>query len=204
MSVEFNLLYRWHATISTTDEVWTEDLMRKIFPDQSWKSITTTEFRQRVQDLRLGATAASETGVNGTPAAPFIQPNSTGSTSNGSTSSGAKGSASSTAPPSTWTFNGLQRDPQTGRFDDDALANILQNATETAAQSFRARGTPDVMRVVEMLAIEQSRSWGVCTLNEFRKFLGLKGRCFVSHVMFPHLYSCKRAISLHILRGMEP
>lgn len=81
-------------------------------------------------------------------------------------------------PPNKWTFDGLQRDPKTGKFDDDALANILQNATEIVAQSFRARGTPDVMRVVEMLAIEQSRTWGVCTLNEFRQFLGLKGSSF--------------------------
>lgn len=63
----------------------------------------------------------------------------------------------------------------TGRYSDDALAKILQNACETPAQAFRARGTPDFMRVIEMIAIEQAREWGVCTLNEFRQFLGLKG-----------------------------
>ncbi|EEB97750.1 hypothetical protein MPER_02863, partial [Moniliophthora perniciosa FA553] len=30
------------------------------------------------------------------------------------------------------------------------------------------------MRVIEILGIEQSRKWGVCSLNEFRKFIGLK------------------------------
>lgn len=30
-SVEFNLLYRWHATLSAADEKWTEDMMRAKF-----------------------------------------------------------------------------------------------------------------------------------------------------------------------------
>ncbi|KAG8842829.1 hypothetical protein FRB96_004714 [Tulasnella sp. 330] len=207
VSVEFNLLYRWHATISTTDEAWTEDMMRKLFPDISWNTITTSEFRHRLQELRLGTTAsshaASHMGANGTLAAPLVQPNSTGSTSNGSTTSstGASASSNSTAPPNTWTFNGMKRDPQTGRFDDDALANILHNATETVAQSYRARGTPDVMRVVEMLAIEQSRSWGVCTLNEFRHFLGLKAyTSFEQWNPNPDIANAARALYSHVDR----
>lgn len=42
------------------------------------------------------------------------------------------------------------------------------------AASYRARGTPEVLRIIEVLAMEQGRAWGVCTMNEFRKFLGLK------------------------------
>jgi linoleate 10R-lipoxygenase len=30
------------------------------------------------------------------------------------------------------------------------------------------------MRVVEIMGIEQARFWGVCTMNEFRQFLGLR------------------------------
>jgi linoleate 10R-lipoxygenase len=30
------------------------------------------------------------------------------------------------------------------------------------------------MRVVEIIGIEQARFWGVCTMNEFRQFLGLR------------------------------
>lgn len=30
------------------------------------------------------------------------------------------------------------------------------------------------MRLHEIMGIEQNRKWGVCTMNEFRKFLGLK------------------------------
>jgi len=96
----------------------------------------------------------------------------------------------------TWTFGGLTRS-EGGRFSDSELANILQNATEWSAGAFQARGSPQVLRVIEILGIEQARSWGTCSvsvvilsagnilffvsenvlphqLNEFRKFMGLK------------------------------
>lgn len=77
------------------------------------------------------------------------------------------------------------------RFKDDDLARIIHDATEWTAGAFQARGTPEVLRVIEILGIEQGRSWGACTvrilvlvfmphlliarqLNEFRKFMGLR------------------------------
>ncbi|QRV95471.1 heme peroxidase [Ceratobasidium sp. AG-Ba] len=71
-----------------------------------------------------------------------------------------------------WTFGGLER--QDGRFKDEDLARVLQDATAEAAGAFKARGTPAVLRVIEIMGIAASRRWGVCSLNEFRKFLGLK------------------------------
>lgn len=67
----------------------------------------------------------------------------------------------------------LKRGPD-GSFDDDAIADVLQTATETPAGAYRARGHPAVLRAVEVMSMEQSRQWGVCTMNEFRVFLGLK------------------------------
>jgi hypothetical protein len=67
----------------------------------------------------------------------------------------------------------LKRGPD-GRFSDDDLANILQSATSRPAGAFRGRGTAPVLRLVEIMGIEQSRRWGVCTMNKFRKFLGLR------------------------------
>ena len=61
-----------------------------------------------------------------------------------------------------------------GRFSDDDLAKILLDATQNVAGAFKSRGTPAVMRIMEILGIEAGRKWGVCTLNEFRKFIGLK------------------------------
>ncbi|KAF7336327.1 Heme peroxidase [Mycena venus] len=76
--------------------------------------------------------------------------------------------------PSRRTFGRLKRSAD-GKFSDDDLATILQDATESPAGSaFRARGIPGVLRLVEMLGIVQARQWGVCTLNEFRQYLGLR------------------------------
>ncbi|KAF8603914.1 heme peroxidase [Ceratobasidium sp. AG-I] len=81
--------------------------------------------------------------------------------------------ASAEKDKSKWEFGGMKRGPD-GRFDDAELASTLQNATAQIASAFKARGTPPVLRVVEILGIMSSRKWGVCSLNEFRKFMGLK------------------------------
>jgi hypothetical protein len=52
-----------------------------------------------------------------------------------------------------------------GRFADSDLARILHNATAAPAGAFGARSTPEVLRVVELLSIEQGRKWGVCTVR---------------------------------------
>jgi hypothetical protein len=81
--------------------------------------------------------------------------------------------------------------PNKGSFKDSDLASLLQGAlviiifylaieltycfrTSHRAASFGARGTPAVMRLHEIMGIEANRAWGVCSLNDFRKFLGLK------------------------------
>ena len=65
-----------------------------------------------------------------------------------------------------------------GKFDDDELMNVLLEATESPASAFRARSIPAVFRSSEILAIGQARFWGVCSLNEFRAYLRLKGMYF--------------------------
>ncbi|GJE95217.1 linoleate dioxygenase-like and cytochrome P450 domain-containing protein [Phanerochaete sordida] len=76
-----------------------------------------------------------------------------------------------------WTFGNMQRQtkgPQKGAFKDDDLAQILMLATENPAGAFKARGTPGCMCLFEVMGIETARRWGCCSLNDFRKFLGLK------------------------------
>ena len=50
----------------------------------------------------------------------------------------------------------------------------MQDATSTIACAFGPRGVPAVLKPVEVMGIEQARKWGVCTLNEFRQFMGLR------------------------------
>ena len=67
----------------------------------------------------------------------------------------------------------LQRQ-ENGGFKDSELAWWIKNATEHPASAFKARGTPEVMKLHEIMGITSNRRWGVCSLNDFRKFLGLK------------------------------
>ncbi|KAH9056263.1 linoleate diol synthase [Lactarius vividus] len=131
-SVEFNCLYRWHATTSKADEKWVEHLMADAFPGKQLEQLTTDNFKAAIKGLQ-----AKEPNV------------------------------------SRWTFGGLKRGPD-GKFDDKELADIIKDAIQEPAARFGARGTPHVMRLHEIMGIEANRRWGVCSLNEFRKFLGLK------------------------------
>ncbi|CAE6536627.1 unnamed protein product [Rhizoctonia solani] len=138
-SVEFNLLYRWHATLSAADEKWTVQMMRSKFGDVDPNNITLQMFMEEAAKDKLTA----QTDVK------------------------------------TWTFHDkhgqpLQRDTATGRFKDSDLAELLHDAAENVSGAFSARNTPEVLKIVEVLGITQARKWGVCTLNEFRKFIGLK------------------------------
>jgi len=132
VSVEFNVLYRWHATVSARDEKWTENVFRSAFGDKPFDQLS-------LKDLPALLSVFDSVPAN----------------------------------PAERTFAGLKRGPD-GKFSDDDLADILHTAIENPAGAFRGRGTPPVLRLVEIMGIEQSRAWGVCTMNEFRKFLGLK------------------------------
>ncbi|KAI9824597.1 MAG: hypothetical protein M1832_001687 [Thelocarpon impressellum] len=61
-----------------------------------------------------------------------------------------------------------------GTFNDDELVKILTESIEDTAGAFGAGNVPPVLRSVEILSIEQARSWNVATLNELRQFFGLK------------------------------
>ncbi|KAI5117214.1 hypothetical protein M0805_003501 [Coniferiporia weirii] len=138
VSLEFNLLYRWHSALSKPDTAWTEKAFEGLFGTSDFKSITVNQFQKTLaQKIRPD---------------PDVK---------------------------VWTFDGvdgkpLVRDAKTGAFRSGDLAAILQQATWSSASAFKAHGIPEVLRVVEIMGIEQSRQWGACTMNEFRKFMGLK------------------------------
>ncbi|KAF9466792.1 heme peroxidase [Collybia nuda] len=132
VSVEFNIMYRWHATMSQRDEEWTQKVFKKAFQNKSPSEVGLSDV-ENINALFGGLEA----------------------------------------DPSKRTFAGLSRLPD-GRFADADIAKILHDATEAPAGSFRGQGTPEVLRIAEIMGMEQSRKWGLCTMNEFRKFLGLR------------------------------
>ncbi|KAJ7469076.1 heme peroxidase [Mycena latifolia] len=153
-SVEFNLVYRWHPTLSWADGQRMEQTFRKVFGDKPLDEVMPHEFARAV-----GA----------------VDPD-----------------------PRTRTFGGLERGKD-GRFDDDALAKILQEATASPAGAFRARGTPAALRALEVHGLVQAREWGVCTMNEFRAFLGLRPfRTFEEWNPDPKIAGAARRLYGHI------
>ncbi|KAF7343731.1 Heme peroxidase [Mycena sanguinolenta] len=149
-SVEFNCLYRWHATTSMEDEKWVNRTFEQIFKGKNPEEVTPADFKASIH-----AFASCQTKILH--------------------SSQAAGARLQSLEPDIqhWTFGDMKRQ-EDGTFRDEDLANILHNATEHPAAAFRARGTPASMRLHEMMGIEQNRRWGVCSLNDFRQYLGLK------------------------------
>lgn len=134
VSVEFNLIYRWHSAISIRDEKWTNDLYNQLFPDVTDPSkLTMDEFMKGLHDW-----------VNRLP-----------------------------NDPSVWTFGGMKR-TKSGSFKDADLVEIISDSTEDVACAFGPRQVPQIMKLIEVLGMEQARNWNVATLNEFRKFFQLE------------------------------
>ncbi|KAI0732597.1 heme peroxidase [Fomitopsis betulina] len=133
ISVEFNVLYRWHATTAQDDITWTENMMNHVFKGKALEKVGMADFKEAVKEVFT----------------------------------------TSDPDPRKRTFSSLKRQDD-GTFNDDDLANLLHDSTEKVAGAYRARGTPACLRIIEILGIEQARKWGVCTMNEFRVFLGLK------------------------------
>jgi linoleate 10R-lipoxygenase len=52
-------------------------------------------------------------------------------------------------------FRSLTRDSH-GKFPDEEITRIIQDSTESPGGQFRARGTPEALRIIEILTIEQA------------------------------------------------
>ncbi|WPH03723.1 Hypothetical protein R9X50_00660600 [Acrodontium crateriforme] len=136
VSVEFNLLYRFHSCISKKDEQWTNEFFLKLFPERksdNLQDITLPELGKALLEYEKSI-----------PTEPCER-----------------------------TFGGLERLPN-GRFKDEDLVRILNEATQDPAGTFGARMVPKALKIVEILGINQARKWGCASLNEFREFFGLK------------------------------
>lgn len=134
VSVEFNVLYRWHSVLSKKDIKWTEDAYKDIFGGEvDFDKITEEDFVKNVYKY------SKEIGNE----------------------------------PSKRNIPGLQRNEE-GKFNDAEMVGILKEAIEEPAASFRARGTPPVLRIIDIMGMNQARNdWGLCTMNEFRKAMSL-------------------------------
>ncbi|KAI7197762.1 heme peroxidase [Hortaea werneckii] len=142
VSAEFNLVYRWHAAISTKDDKWSQDLFKEISPDMSAEEVAQPD---KLKDF-LAILAKKE--------AEFMAQDPT------------------ERPFPALKYERLERikeGPYEGNFEDSDIAKILTEGIEDCANSFGPQQVPTVMKAIEVLGIRQARSWKLATLNEFRK-----------------------------------
>ncbi|KAF2131210.1 heme peroxidase [Dothidotthia symphoricarpi CBS 119687] len=134
VAAEFNLVYRWHSSVSDRDEKWTQEMWDSLFGEgRDPKSIGKYEFVGRMSEVY-----------------------------------------SKTDPdPSKREFATLKRNAD-GTLPDDDLVDILTSSVEDCANSFGPNRVPAVFRAIEVLGIEQARSWNLGSLNEFRKYFHLE------------------------------
>lgn len=136
VSVEFNLVYRWHSTISERDATWVEDLYREIFQTEDICPYLEDSERFHAKVGRWFEKITKES-------------------------------------PEKRNLHDLKRNEK-GIFNDEDMVNILTESTENVAGAFGPKNVPLVMKLIEVMGIEQARKWNMCTLNEFRKFFRLE------------------------------
>lgn len=136
VSVEFNLVYRWHSAISRKDEAWTNDLYRQI----CGKDFDIAQLSERDLIVALQKWVMKQN-----------------------------------PDPSKWPLdNGKYKRSARGAFEDSDLITILADATEDVACAFGPRNVPVVMKLIDVMGMQQARKWKVATLNEFRAFFKLE------------------------------
>ena len=147
VTVEFNLLYRFHCAIPLADEKYTEDFMKEaadaagIKPFDP-KNVPLPLFLQMIQgapknDKTSVKPSEQEFGLKTNPELAF------------------------------------RRNPITGLFDDQQMVNQLRKCMDEPISNFGPRNVPRCLRSVEIMGILQARQWQIGTLNDFRDFFGM-------------------------------
>ncbi|KAI9705161.1 MAG: hypothetical protein M1820_005308 [Bogoriella megaspora] len=151
VTVEFNLLYRFHCAISLKDEKYTEDFIKK------WLHIEDPA-NASLQDFLAATAAAKATPKSKEKDDEHVKP----------------------PEPWQVTF-GIPGDPSrhyernkiTNLFNDDQLVKALTSAMDDPISNFGPRNIPKCLKPVEIMGITQARRWEVGTLNDFREFFGI-------------------------------
>ena len=162
VSVEFNLLYRFHSALSKRDAEWSADLFELWMHGAKDDKGPITRTRIDNGDVPISVMGERIKFVNKMYAA----------------------GAQDRAKRDVYFPDGFDRvgdDPKhfvfkrnkDGYFDDSQMVAELVRCMEDPMCSFGARQIPKLFKSVEMLGILQSRKWEVCSLNEFRQFFGM-------------------------------
>nr|RBQ95556.1 hypothetical protein FVER53263_12540 [Fusarium verticillioides] len=183
VTVEFNLLYRFHCAISLKDEKYTEDFMKNVlhFRDPSNTSLpeflgTMAAVKQKAaEDHKYGKREPEPWevtfGIPDEDPTPAAGAGSSGNTSDsGIALNGASNNASAEKVTESKHFT---RNPITNLFDDNQMLKELTSAMDDPISNFGPRNVPKCLKSVEIMGILQARRWECGTLNDFRDFFGL-------------------------------
>ena len=149
VTVEFNLLYRFHCAISLKDEKYTEDFIKEWLHIQDPASASLQDF--------LAATAKGKHKSRG------IDDKEEKAPEPWQVTFGIPGDPS----------RHYTRNKVTNLFDDGQLVKALTSAMDDPISNFGPRNIPKCLKPVEIMGIIQARRWEVGTLNDFREFFGM-------------------------------
>ncbi|KAI8376096.1 heme peroxidase [Radiomyces spectabilis] len=156
VSVEFNLIYRWHAAIGQKDEQWINDVMSLLPADM------VQHYKQQQKDDKESAHGGKSTTEHGV--LDMIWEKFNEKFVHASPEELALGLP----------IAGGHRDLQTGLFSDHKLTLMLRRGyTQIASELGNGLKIPEVLRPVEIAGINQARALRCCYFNEFRRFFNL-------------------------------
>ncbi|KAI8066365.1 heme peroxidase [Gongronella butleri] len=154
VSIEFNIVYRWHAALGKQDSKWLADVMEKLSKELAYDASIALVNQQNATD------------ATGTDQSIFenLLPAYNKHFTEASDKELAKGLP----------LLGAHRNTETGEFADQDLYKILRDAHEQVASELgNGRNTPAAFELIECAGIQQARDLGCCSFNEFRKYLKL-------------------------------
>ena len=159
VSVEFNLLYRFHAPLSHRDASWSTDLFTMFLHGQKMPDgtpITDDMVKNGEVPARVMGTILR--GLNAAYAAKADDRKTAKYFPDGFDRVGGKNGDC------VFTRNA------DGYFDDAQMVAEMVRVIEDPMCSFGANQVPKVFKSIELLGLLRARGWEVCTLNEFRRF----------------------------------
>lgn len=159
VTVEFNLLYRFHCAITLKDEAYTEEYMEKKLKFENPRDTPLPVFLQKMAAIKKYQEAQKEAGID--PDEPW------------EVTFGIPDSTDPNNPTPPAESKEFKRNAFTNLFDDKAMVEALISSMDDPISNFGPRNTPKCLKAVEIMGILQARKWEVGTLNDFREFFGM-------------------------------
>lgn len=174
VTVEFNLLYRFHCAISLKDEAYTEDFMESVLGLKNPSNTPLPVFLQTMAAIKAKAAADKSHGKK--EPEPWeitfgIPPTDAQSETSESGSDTDSTDVVEEEPENSKHF---KRNAITNLFDDRQMLKALTSAMDAPISNFGPRNVPKCLKAVEIMGILQARRWETGTLNDFRDFFGLE------------------------------